>query len=100
MIYAVIKENDIETAYLFCSWEEYFNATFSPVIETLYVTKFKIGGKTYNERKNNLEHLAVEWSLNQAPGLSYGELGAIENFFLRNGRKYGLLNIFRENAIC
>ena len=61
-----------------------------------------VSGKTYQERKNDLHEKAVEWSNNQGEyaAWSYGELGEIQDFFEKNGRRYGLLTEFRENAIC
>ena len=59
-------------------------------------------GKSYQERKADLKEKAIEWSNNQGsyPRWSYGELGEIQDFFERNGKRYGLIKEFRENAIC
>lgn len=65
-----------------------------------YAAELKIHGRTYAERKASAEELAVEYSNNTAPGLSWGEMAEIEEFFERIGRRYGLLTEFRENAIC
>lgn len=61
-----------------------------------------LSGKTYKERKEDLYNKAVEWSNNQGEyaAWSYGELAVIQGFFEKNGKRYGLLNEFRENAIC
>ena len=59
-----------------------------------------VTGKTYAERKKDLKNKAIEWSY--AGGLeawSYGELATIQGFFETNGKRYGLLKEFRENAI-
>ena len=61
-----------------------------------------VSGKTYQERKNDLQNKAIEWSnsVGQYPKWSYGELATIQGFFETNGRRYGLLKEFQENAIC
>ena len=61
-----------------------------------------VSGKTYQERKNDLRNKAIEWSNTQGEygAWSYGDLSDIQSFFEINGRRYGLLNEFQENAIC
>lgn len=60
-----------------------------------------VSGKTYQERKNDLEDKAIQWSYaGGVHGWSYGELAEIEHFFRTNGKRYGLLEEFEENAIC
>jgi hypothetical protein len=62
---------------------------------------FKISGKTYNERKNNLEELAKDWQYNFCSlDWSYGELYTIQNWFYENAKRYGLVKVFHENGIC
>ena len=60
-----------------------------------------VSGKTYAERKADLQDKAIEWSNNNGLGgdWSYGELATIQEFFETNGKRYGLLKEFRENAI-
>lgn len=61
-----------------------------------------VSGRTYADRKNNLRDKAIEYqnSCYDFCGFSYGEIGDIQAFFENNGRRYGLLQEFRENAIC
>ena len=63
---------------------------------------FKVSGKTYAQRKADLEAKAIDWSNRQGdyPAWSYGELTEIYDFFEVNSKRYGLLKEFRENAIC
>lgn len=80
------------------SWEE---DTFNPSTKNISLLDLTTKGKTYKERKCNLEELAKEWqngfsSLNW----SYNELIEIQNFFYKNGKRYGLLKEFKENCIC
>lgn len=61
-----------------------------------------VSGNTYLDRKNDLREKAIEYqnSWYDFCGFSYGEIGDIQAFFENNGRRYGLLTEFRENAIC
>lgn len=82
-------------------WDLWFKDTFSPTCENIKILNFKIKGKTYEERKGCLRDLAIDYSHNFASlGWSYGELAEICDWFYRNGKRYGLLKEFRENAIC
>lgn len=70
--------------------------------DVLYAIPFFVSGKTYQERKANLEQLAIDFQLADAEvsgGLSYGELADIGAFFNRAGSKLGLIREFRENGI-
>ena len=86
---------------IYYNWNAWQSDTFSPVTKNIELLEFKIGGKTYEERQNNLQQLAIDYQL-QFSWLpwSYGELAEIQNYFERNARKYGLLKEFKENAIC
>lgn len=88
---------------LYYSWQDLHTATFNPCIEPLFITDFKIHGKTYNERKENARQLAIDYSniaMGELSGLSWSELITIQDKFEKIGRKYGLLQEFRENGIC
>lgn len=75
--------------------------TFSPLIENINVLDLSVKGKDYIEKQENLRNLAIDYQLNWAClSWSYGELIEIQEFFRRNGERYGLLKEFRENAIC
>lgn len=101
MIYTVLKQNNTETAHLFFTWPEYHEATFSPDIEPIITIELgRLKGKTYQERKACIEDKAIDYSNNQAGGLSYNELYYISSYFETYGKRYGLLNEFKENAIC
>ena len=71
------------------------------VEEVIDFIPLTVSGKTYAERKVDLEGKAIEWSY--AGGVacwSYGELADIQGFFEANGKRYGLLREFHENGIC
>lgn len=82
-------------------YDEWKKDSSSPSCEDVEILDFKISGKTYREKQNSLEELAKDWQLNFSPlSWSYGELYEIENYFYENGKRYGLLKVFHENAIC
>ena len=103
MIYAAMKYSKSESIndHLFYSWPEYHSATFNPDIEIICLIELgRLHGKTYSEKKADIESKAIEFSNNQYGGLSYSELADIESYFERYGRRYGLLKDFHENVIC
>ena len=61
---------------------------------------FYVTGKTYQERKESARQLAQKFQTENAPGLSWAEYAEITAYFEKIGRKYGLLEEFRDNAIC
>lgn len=67
----------------------------------LFYIPLVVSGKSYEDRKNDLRDKAIEYqhSFYDFCGFSYGELSIIQDFFEKNGKKYGLLNEFRENCI-
>ena len=80
---------------------EWFTDTFSPNCEDIETLDFTIKGKNYQERKGCLQDIAIEWSNHFSQySWSYAELAEIGDFFCTNGKRYGLLKEFRENAIC
>lgn len=82
-------------------YKQFFEDTFSPMSENIEVLDLKIKGNTYEERKSNLYDLAIDYQYNFAPlSWSYGELVEINDFFYKNGKRYGMLKEFKENAIC
>ena len=60
-----------------------------------------IKGRTYNEKKANLEEIAKDWQRDfNNHNYAWSDLTEVGTFFLENGKKYGLLQEFRENGIC
>lgn len=78
---------------------DFFRDTFSPDIEILTIIFFEISGKTYKERKNNLQFLAISFSNQSWEGLYYSDLQDITEWFGMNAKKYGLTKEFKENGI-
>ena len=67
------------------------------------VIKFAVNGKNYNERKACVEEIAKDFQWQDSEvgggGLSYGEYYAIQKWFEKQARKYGLLKVFRREGI-
>ena len=102
MFIGIFKNTDkkIEN-YLYNDMKAWLKDTWNPSIEIIGLLDFKINGKIYTEKKANLEDLAKDWQNNFAYyPWSYGELAEIENYFLKNAKRYGLLKEFHENGIC
>lgn len=93
MILANYTENGEKTAGLFRRMKDL-------PIDAENVLKLAVSGRTYQEKKNALRDLAIEYSGMDTSGLSWAELGAIEEFFTVAGRRFGLLSEFKENCIC
>lgn len=55
----------------------------------------------YQENKERIRQEAIEWqrTFNDC-SYTYGEIGIMESYFNKMGKRYGLLKEFRENAIC
>lgn len=89
--------NDI---MLLNDYRELHTLTFTPATNYNIVTNFKIKGKTYNERKNNLIDIAIELQNTLSSfDISYNKLFIIGNFLEKNAKRYGLMEEFKENGI-
>jgi len=61
---------------------------------------FTIRGKNYEERKSSLAEIARNYqNAFYNCNLFYSEIAILDEYFERNGKKYGLLKEFRENGI-
>ena len=57
--------------------------------------------KTYQENKKAARAEAIEWQLTTAQEPMYmSELAEWNEYFMRLGRRYGLMREFHENGIC
>lgn len=103
MVFAKMRFSDGHTESMVCNQADYAWHVLHGT-KPLFYLPFEIHGKTYQERKESLYNLAVDFQHNNDGDtdvtLSYGEIGDICNFFETNGKKYGLLREFRENCIC
>ena len=81
-------------------WDLFHSDTFSPETKNIKILQFKINGKNYQERKENLKDLAIDYQLNFSTlSWSYGEIATIQDYFYTNARRYGLIKEFKENCI-
>ena len=85
---------------IYYSYDLWFRDTFSPATEIIAKIPLKICGKTYQEKQEDLRQKAIEYqdTFNYV-SWSYSEIAEINNFFYKNGKRYGLLREFKENGI-
>lgn len=99
LYYVIYNERTQETIATLGNNHTFYNDTWSPCDKVICSFYLSIRGKTYQEKKNHIQALAIEWSNNQAPGLDWVDLSIIYNFFEKYGRRYGLVKEFKENCI-
>lgn len=57
--------------------------------------------KSYQDMKEQVRQEAIDWLVwTGENSVSYEGLAIASDYFERQGRRYGLLREFRENAIC
>lgn len=101
MFYAKYRDiNGEEVAKLYDRGEDYARDMFSPLVEPLTVIDFCVKGKNYRERQSSVRETAIDFQIADEGGLSMEELGRILYWFTTQGKRYGLLKEFRENAVC
>lgn len=101
MFYSRYITDGRETEKLYFDWDEYHKDTFSPDTKCFEFIEFTIHGKTYQDKKQWLYNIAVDWSNNASLGQLYmSDLCIITDWFYRNGKRYGLLEEFYENGLC
>ena len=88
---------------LYHGFSRWFEDSFSPDTEVKSIIDFTIHGRTYTEKKECLRNIAIDFQCANSEangGLSYGEIADISSWFEKNGKRYGLIKEFHENAIC
>lgn len=102
MIYANLDYGYKQEGWLFDSARDFGSviADSPDVISATDIVRFEITGNTREERRESLRQLAVDFQSADQGGLSWLEFSKINDFFERKGRYYGLLEEFKENAIC
>lgn len=98
-----IDQNKERHCNIYYDYDTYFRDKFSPACEGIVLIDLsRAKGKTYKERKEYIQELAIEYSnsMSEIYPISWGQLADIQEFFERYGKRYGLLREFRENAIC
>lgn len=100
MIFAAYHdENGNERATTFDFWDQVHSFFFSPCLDPVFVTDFKVTGKTYAERKENARNIAIDVQAFSWPGLYWSECAEIYSELERVARNNGLLNEFREEGV-
>ena len=57
--------------------------------------------KSYQDMKEQVRQEAIDWQdWTSENSVSYEGLAIASDYFERQGRRYGLLQEFRENCIC
>ena len=97
---ATISRNGKTETSLYYYFSDFYRDTFSPETEIVNYIPLIVSGRNYQEKQNSLRETAVEFSNAELSDMAFSEWAAIGYFFETNGRRYGLLKEFRENAIC
>ena len=101
MFYAKYRDiNGEEVAKLYDRGEDYARDTFSPLVEPLTVINFSVKGKNYRERQSSVQTIATDFQTADIGGLFMSDYARIGEWFTTQGKRYGLLKEFRENAVC
>lgn len=101
MFYAKYRDiNGEEVAKLYDRGEDYARDTFSPLVEPLTVIDFSVKGKNYRERQSSVQTIAIDFQVADIGGLFMSDYDRIGGWFTTQGKRYGLLKEFRENAVC
>ena len=101
MIYLKKYDDGIEKEseeLLYC-WGDVWRSLFSPCAREVCLIEFKLHGKTYAERREDLRAKAVDFSNNCNGGLYWGDEQSVITWFEKFGKRYGLIKEFRENGI-
>lgn len=100
MIFAAYHdENGNERATTFDFWDQVNSFFFLPCLNPVFVTDFKVTGKTYAERKENARNIAIDVQAFSWLGLYWSECADIGDALETMGKKYGLIREFRENGV-
>lgn len=102
MIYCSYESHGKKDSAVYISKNALKEAFFFPDTKMLHVIEFKTHGKTYEERKESVRGLAIDfqYAYSDVPdGLTLGEYAMVCDWFRDMGKRYGLLEEFEENAI-
>lgn len=82
-------------------YEEWNKDIFNPICDNIEILDFTTHGTDYIEKKNNVEELAIDWKIRFSHyDWSYSESALIQDRLYELGKRFGLLNVFKENCIC
>lgn len=100
--YILIEDNNTLAGYLLTNeeWSNYIaTATADDLNNVIAIYNLQAHGKTYAERKASIETLAIDFSHADNGNNGLDDLNTMYNFFEYYGKRYGLVEEFRENAI-
>lgn len=104
MVYAVYRDyNGHAKGGVLNSWDEYFSDPDNPQTEEsiicLISDRAALAG-SYEDKKACIRNAGIDY-LNSFSeiSLSYGEIVTMQDYFTKMGRRFGLINEFRENCI-
>lgn len=91
--------HDIDMNGVVYSYAELYRKTFTPLpCDTLILDRLQ--GGTYEEKQNQLRGKAILYSyLSSVVNMGWSDLAAIQSYFAKYGKRYGLLREFKENGI-
>lgn len=96
-----LNNNKIDKMIVFNDYEYRCIKEAYKILDTITL---EIAGNNYNEKQENARQLAIDYELFLSEDadidLSILEYSAIADYFEKIGKRYGLINEFRENAIC
>ena len=90
------------TAYTYAGahrFEAFNRDTFNPLTVYTCLDLGNIHGKTYAEKKADARQKAVDFSLFDCSGLSWGEFAEIGAYFENLAHRFGLVREFKENGV-
>lgn len=101
IIYVLMEEVNTLTGYIvtreeFTTWKKENPENIADIVQ---VYELKAKGDTYKDKKAYIEAVAIDYSHADNGNNNLDDLCYIYNFFEVNGRRFGLLTDFRENAI-
>lgn len=103
MIFVIMNDiNGItQTGYLYQDTKDFIADIWNPddLARVDYTMGFTIKGKTYQERKENLYNIILDFMAHDIGGLSYYETFLLQDYFETNARRYGLTKELKENCI-
>ena len=100
MVFGVYKLYGEYFGGVYDSFEDYYKETFSPDAEQVFLTDFRVHGKTYADKKAAARDIGVEISNTFGlVSLFWSECMYIGDRLQGLAARYGLVKEFRENGL-
>ena len=102
-VFAVLRDEDSDrcpVGRVYWDWGLFFSDTFPCNIHTDSIIELSVNGKTYAQKKASVSDKAriIQEMLGEC-SISYFELSEIQNWLLTVGKRYGLMEEFKDNAV-